>query len=55
MAFEYVSQNTGVLLDNAGTQVDSGVESTSQAFTVGNSGSATNGQARITKITVTVK
>jgi len=52
----YLSQNTGCLTLNGNT-VDSGsvveVNAPSVTFSVGNTGSATNGQARITAIEVT--
>lgn len=52
---EYASQNTGALTLN-GTVVISGavveVNGTTVTFSVGNTGSATNGQARITSITI---
>ena len=55
----YASQNTGILLDAAGATVASDSEvslsGTSAVFSVGNSGTATNGQVRFTKIVVTVE
>ena len=51
----YSNANTGVLISN-GSQVKSGdtvtVNGTTVTFSVGNTGTATNGQARITKIEV---
>ena len=51
----YDSQNSGVLTLN-GTQVESGtvvdVNAATVSFSVGNTGEATNGQARITAIEV---
>ncbi len=53
---EYNISNTGVLANASdGSSIESGTETTAQSYTVKNSGSATNGQARITKVTVTVK
>lgn len=53
--FTYKSANTGVLLDGE-TQVESGSEctisGTSKEFSVGNSGTATNGQVKFTAISV---
>lgn len=51
----YNISNSGVLLYNgtkyaSGTKID--INSSSAAFTVGNSGTATNGQVKITKITI---
>lgn len=53
--FEYASQNTGVLVDKDGSEVPSGSVSSSTTYGVANTGSATNGQVRFTKITVTVQ
>ena len=57
--FTYSVSKTGVLLDPAGNQVPSGTECAlsgqSALFTVGNTGTATNGQARISKIVVDYK
>lgn len=56
IAFTYNSQNTGVL-KNGNSTIASGsavtVSGTSATFTVGNSGSVTNGQVKFTKIVVT--
>ena len=52
--FEYTVSNTGVLMDSSNAQVASGAESSSLSYSVGNTGSAENGQVRFTKITVTV-
>lgn len=57
VSFTYTSNNTGILVYN-GTQYASGAVITlsgqqSSTFTVGNTGTATNGQARITAISVT--
>lgn len=52
--FEYNSTNSGVLLSSAGAVIASGGESTSLTYGVGNSGGATNGQVKFTKIVVTV-
>ena len=53
----YNSQNTGALLDSNNNVVTSGtamsVSGTSATYTMGNTGTATNGQARITSISVT--
>ena len=55
IAIEYSVSNTGCLVQN-GNKLSSGdiveVNDTTVSFTVGNTGSATNGQARITKITI---
>ena len=53
--FTYTIQNTGKLVDASDAEVPSGAASTSTTFNVKNSGSATNGQVRFTKIVVTVK
>ena len=53
--FTYTIQNTGKLVDASDAEVPSGAASTSTTFNVKNSGSATNGQIRFTKIVVTVK
>lgn len=56
VVIEYVSNKTGVLVFG-GNNVESGQEvslsGSTAVFTVGNTGSATNGQVRITKIKVT--
>lgn len=53
----YVIANTGIFKDSSNNDVESGVSqtinATSATFTVGNTGSATNGQAKVTAITVT--
>ncbi|MBO4340548.1 MAG: hypothetical protein J5835_03875, partial [Bacteroidales bacterium] len=51
----YNINNTGILVDASGAEVKSGEKTTSRTFTVGNSGTATNGQVKFTKISVTVK
>ena len=55
VTFTYSVQNTGMLVDTTGAEVKSGEKNTCQSFAVKNSGSATNGQVRFTKIAVTVK
>ena len=57
VSIEYVSYNTGVLLTSEGSVVTSGQTVTQcTSFLVGNSESGVaNGQARVTKMTVTVK
>lgn len=55
VSFEYTIQNTGMLVDSTGAEVPVGAENSCQSFSVANSGTATNGQIRFTKITVTVK
>lgn len=54
-SFEYNIANTGVLLDSDGAQVASGDESSSLTYSVGNTGSASNGQVKFTKIVVSVE
>ena len=53
---KYVIGNTGILLDSSSNQVTSGVSqtvnSTSASYTVGNTTTATNGQAKITEIEI---
>ena len=51
---EYKITNTAVLVDADGSEVPSGSESTHTVYSVGNTGSATNGQVKFTKIVVTV-
>ena len=52
----YTVNNTGILVGkSSNTQYASGTEAPEQSFTVANTGSATNGQVRITKIAVTVQ
>ena len=57
--FTYTVSKNGVLLDPAGNQLPSGTECAlsgqSALFTVGNTGTANNGQARISKIVVDYK
>ena len=57
--FTYAVSKTGILLDPSGNQLPSDQACTlsgqSAAFTVGNTGTATNGQARIREIEVTYK
>ncbi len=57
VALTYASQNTGILLDATGATYESGtdfaVNAQAVTFSVGNSGEATNGQARITEFSVT--
>lgn len=56
IAFYYNVSNTGVLLDAGNNQVLSGefhdINGSSASYKVGNTGSATNGQVKITKIEV---
>ena len=52
--FTYNTTNDGVLLGSDGAVIPSGGESTCLTYGVGNSGSATNGQVKFTKIVVTV-
>ncbi len=55
----YANSNDGVLIDPSGAKVASGSEvsltGTSASLSVGNNGTATNGQVRFTKIVVNVK
>ena len=57
VTFTYNISNTGVLLDSNSNTVTSGssvsLSGSSAIFTVGNTGSATNGQVKFTSITVT--
>lgn len=57
VALTYASQNTGILLDATGATYESGtdfaVNAQAVTFSVGNSGEAFNGQARITEFSVT--
>lgn len=57
--FTYSNKNNGVLIAPDGSQLPSGTEcalsGTSAAFTLGNTGTATNGQCRISKIVVEYK
>ena len=54
VSFEYAVSNTGILVGSDGKTVPSGSESSCQTFSVGNSGTASNGQVKFTKIVVTV-
>ena len=53
VTLEYASQNTGILVEAASGEAVAFENVQSATFTVGNSGSATNGQARITSFSVT--
>ena len=51
----YNVTNNGILVGSDGATIPSGEETVCQDFTVGNSGTATNGQVKFTKIVVTVQ
>ncbi len=53
VTLEYASQNTGILVEAASGEAVAFENVQSATFNVGNSGSATNGQARITSFSVT--
>ena len=55
VTFNYTVTNSGMLVDSTGAEVKPGEKSSSKSFSVANSGTATNGQVRFTKIAVTVK